>query len=104
MWSRSASRTRSEPSAPPPSAITGAWRLREQPQHQLLLALAERGLALAVEERLDRLPELALELAVGVERLDAELGRHRARGARLAGAHEADEHERARRRRRAGLP
>src|SRR3954451_23545822 len=65
----------------------------QQAQHELLLARPEGGLSLAIEERLERLPELALELAVGVERLDAELRGDRPRRARLPGSHEADEHE-----------
>ena len=93
MCGASASRTRSEPSAPPPSATTGASSRAEQLEHQLLLARAERVLALAVEERLDRLAEPPLELAVGVERLGAELGGERAGAGGLAGAHEAHEHE-----------
>lgn len=67
----------------------------EHGQHRLLLALTEGRLAFAVEECLDRLAERRLELAVGVQRGHAQLGGHRARGARLAGAHEADEHQRA---------
>ena len=50
-------------------------------------------LALPVEEGLDRLAEPLLELAVGVERLGAELGGERAGAGGLPGAHEADEHE-----------
>jgi hypothetical protein len=69
-----------------------AVRPSEQLEDQLLLAPPELRLALAVEERLDRLAERLLELAVGVERGHPELGRGRARGARLAGAHEAHEH------------
>jgi hypothetical protein len=67
----------------------------EQRKHDLLLARAERGLAVAVEVGLERLAKLALELTVGVERLGPELGGDGAGGGRLAGAHEADEHERA---------
>jgi hypothetical protein len=66
----------------------------EQLEHHLLLARAEGGLALAVEEVLDRLAEPALELVVGVERLCVEPAGERPRCARLPGAHEADEHER----------
>ena len=66
----------------------------QQAQHGSLLTLAERLLALAVEERLDGLPQLGLELAVGVQRLHAQLGRHRAGAAGLAGAHEPDEDQR----------
>ena len=73
MWCASASRTRSEPTAPPPSATTARVVAPEQLEHELLLARAERVLTLAVEERLDRLAEPLLELAVGVERLRAEL-------------------------------
>ena len=93
MCGSSASRTRSEPSAPPPSASTRGVRPREQLEHQLLLARAERLLALPVEEGLDRLAEPLLELAVGVERLGAELRGERAGAGGLPGAHEADEHE-----------
>jgi hypothetical protein len=67
----------------------------QQAQHDLLLTQAELALALAVEVVLQRLTELALELAVGVERLGPELRGHRARGAGLARPHEADEYERA---------
>ena len=89
----SASRTRSEPSAPPPSATTARVLAGEQLEHQLLLARAKRVLALPVEEGLDRLAEPPLELAIGVERLRAELGAERAGAGGLAGAHEAHEHE-----------
>ena len=58
-----------------------------------LLAAAELGLALPVEEGLDRLAQGTFELRVRVERALTERRRHRARRARLAGAHEADEHE-----------
>jgi hypothetical protein len=68
---------------------------RQQAQRGLLLAFAERGLALALEELLDRLAELALELGVAVDRVHPQLGRNGFRGAGLAGAHEAHEHERA---------
>ena len=80
-------------SAPPPSAITARVVPGEQLEHHLLLARAERVLALPVEEGLDRLAEPLLELAVGVERLRAELGGERAGAGGLAGAHEAHEHE-----------
>ncbi len=66
----------------------------QQLQHHLLLTRAEGGLALAVEEGFDRLAQPALELAVGVERLDPHLGRDRPRGGGLARAHEAHEHDR----------
>jgi hypothetical protein len=68
---------------------------REKPQHDLLLADPEGVLALTVEEDLEWLSELALELAVDVEGRCTQLGRDRARCARLAGAHEAGEHDRA---------
>src|SRR5437763_1416609 len=68
-------------------------RPREQVKHVSLLAAAELVLALAVEERLDRLPEGALELAVGVGRALPDRPGHGARGARLAGPHESDEDE-----------
>jgi hypothetical protein len=66
---------------------------RQQLEHHLLLARAEGGLALAVEERLHRLAEPLLELAVRVERLTRQLGGERAGAGRLPGAHEAHEHE-----------
>jgi hypothetical protein len=56
-----------------------AARPVEELQHDLLLARAEGRLALAVEERLDRLAQPLLELPVGVERLHPELLRRRAR-------------------------
>ena len=71
----------------------GGVRPREQLQHELLLAGAKRLLALPVEEGLDRLTEPLLELAVGVERLGAELRGERAGAGGLPGTHEADEHE-----------
>ncbi len=66
---------------------------REQVEHHLFLARAKGVLALAVEVALDRLAQEPLELAVGVPRLDTQLRGGRARGRRLAGAHEADEDE-----------
>ena len=66
---------------------------REELEDRLLLARAEGVLALAVEPALDRLPERLLDLAVGVERLDAQVGSGDPGGGRLAGAHEADEDE-----------
>jgi hypothetical protein len=63
---------------------------RQQLEDELLLACAERLLALAVEERLDGLAEPPLELAVRVERLGAELGGQRAGAGGLPGPHEAD--------------
>ena len=72
-----------------------ARRPLEHGEHRLLLALAKGRLALAVEERVDRLAERRLELAVGVEGVHPQLGGNRARGARLARPHEAHEHQRA---------
>jgi hypothetical protein len=66
---------------------------REQLEDELLLARAKGVFALAVEERLDRLAETPLELAVRVERLGAELGGQRASAGGLPGPHEADQHE-----------
>ena len=65
----------------------------EQLERHLLLARAERVLALPVEEGLDRLAQLLLELAVAVERLRTELGGERSGAGGLAGAHETHEHE-----------
>ncbi len=65
----------------------------EQLEHHLFLARAKGGLPLAVEERLDRLSQPRLELAVGVAGLHPQRGRERARAGRLPGAHEAHEHE-----------
>ena len=93
MWRTSASRTRSDPTAPPPSATTRASSRREQLEHELLLARAKRVLALPVEEGLNRLAEPPLQLAIGVERLRAELGAERAGAGGLPGAHEAHENE-----------
>ena len=56
-------------------------RSAQQLEHHLLLTRAEGGLALTVEEGVDRLPQAALQLAVGVERLHPHLGRGRARAA-----------------------
>jgi hypothetical protein len=62
-------------------------RAVEELAHDALLDLAERGLALTVEERLDRSPDLGLDQRVAVS------AGQRAGGGRLAGAHEADEDE-----------
>ena len=67
----------------------------QQLADDLLLALAEGLLPAAVEEALDRLAQRELELAVGIDRARSQLGRQRTRAGRLAGAHEADEDERA---------
>jgi hypothetical protein len=71
----------------------GAAGAGQQLQHDLLLTRAEGGLALTVEERLDRLAEAPLELLVRVERRDAQLRGRRACRRGLAGAHEAHEHQ-----------
>ena len=65
----------------------------QQVQDQRLLAAAKLVLSLAVEERLDRLPEHALELAVRVGRALSDRPSDSPRGARLAGPHEPDEDE-----------
>jgi hypothetical protein len=62
-------------------------RAVEQLADHALLDLAERGLSLAVEERLDRGPQIGLD-----ERVAVSAG-ERARGRRLARAHEADQDE-----------
>src|SRR6185503_17493294 len=67
----------------------------EQLDAQRLLARAERRLAVAVELLLDRVAELLLEQPVGVQRARAEDRGDVAGGGRLAGAHEAEEDERA---------
>src|SRR5918999_5759398 len=72
----------------------GGVAAREQLADDLLLARAEGRLALAVEERLDCLAQTMLELAVAVERLDAQLRGQRAGPGGLAGAHEADQDDR----------
>jgi hypothetical protein len=72
-----------------------AVRAAQHVDNHLLLAAAELRLAVTVEERLDRLAERLLELAVAVERPHPQLGGHGAGRARLAGPHEAHEHERA---------
>ena len=66
---------------------------RQQLADHLFLARAKGGLALAVEELLDRLAQALLELAVGVERLHPQLGRERAGAGRLARTHESDEND-----------
>ena len=68
--------------------------LQELADH-ILLDGAEGGLALAVEEHLDRLPEPALDLPVAVHRLHAQLRGERAGAGRLPGAHEAHQDDRA---------
>jgi hypothetical protein len=65
----------------------------EQRAGELLLGGAERGFAVAREDRLDRLAELGLEQRVGIVRRDAERGGGLACRARLARPHEADEDE-----------
>ncbi len=70
-----------------------AGRTREGVEDDLLLALAERGLALACPEHVDRLAERRRELLVGVPQRDAEQPRGLAGARRLAGSHEAGEDE-----------
>ncbi len=65
----------------------------ERLEHDLLLALAERGLTLAGPEHVDRLAERGGELRVGVPQRDAEQARGLAGARRLAGSHEAGEDE-----------
>ena len=67
-------------------------RAVEKLEHHRLLALAEGGLAITVEEARDRLSEPLLEQRVGVDhrRAQAPAGDHC--GARLARAHETDQH------------
>ena len=99
--SRRAPRARAPTStAPPPSAITRPAARPSSSQHDLLLARAEGGLALAVEEGLDRLAEAPLQLASVSSGSHPQRGRDRARGGGLARAHEADEDDRAAGRRR----
>jgi hypothetical protein len=81
---------------PAPERDDASVAAAQQCGHHLLLAPAEGRLAHAVEEGLDRLAQLAFELAVGIERHDLELGRHGAGGARLARPHEPDEYQGAR--------
>ncbi len=64
----------------------------DEPRHDLRLAAAELRLAVGVEERGDRLAELALELLVRIDGLEAGVARS-PEGSRLARAHEADEDE-----------
>ena len=66
----------------------------EQLRHDALLALAERRLALAVEELRDRHTQLALDLPVRVHRRDAQHLRRRPGRGGLARPHEPDEDER----------
>ena len=63
-------------------------------EHEGLLAAPELGLALAVEERLDRLAQAVLEQAVGVVRGLPEDRADRPRRVRFAGPHEAHEDQR----------
>ena len=92
MCRPSASLTASEPTAPPPSASTGDGP-REQPQDELLLARAEGGLASRSKNDSRGSPSSPSSSRSEVEWLDAQLGRDGAGGARLAGTHEAHEHE-----------
>jgi hypothetical protein len=91
-WSRSASRIASEPSAPPPSATNVGPRAAPTLSAS---ALAERGLAGAGEDLADRTALAGLDLGVGVDGGAARHGRERPRQGRLAGAHEADDRDRA---------
>jgi hypothetical protein len=70
-------------------------RRLEQLADGLLLLLAERALAVRPEVVLDRAPQPPLEQVVGVDGLDAHGRARGARRQRLAGAHEADEDQRA---------
>ena len=93
MCGASAPRTRSEPSAPPPSAITPASG-RESSSSATSSSRARKASSPSLSKKASTgSPEPLLELAVGIERLRAELGGERASAGGLAGAHETDEHE-----------
>ncbi len=81
------------------SGLPGPRGPIEQLADELLLVLAKGGLAVELELAGDRVSEALFEQPVGVERLRAELGGDFGGGGRLAGAHEADEDERAGQRR-----
>ena len=67
--------------------------IRERLDRQVLLELAEPGLAALGPERRDRGAELPLELEVDVEERPPQARRRLRAQARLAGAHEADERD-----------
>src|SRR6202042_1906528 len=70
-------------------------RLLEQSADELLLGSPERGLSVRAELLGHRVAKLLFEQAIAVECLHSQRGRHFAGDGRLAGAHEADEDERA---------
>ncbi len=92
----SASRTRSESTLPPPSAITspGPRARRAARSTSSLLGLPERGLAAAARTpRATECPKRSREQLVAVRARAAERRRELAARRRLAGAHEADQDE-----------
>ncbi len=74
--------------------VARARGIGEQSTHHRLLGGAEGGLAVELELARDRMAEALLEHRVAVERLHPERARQRAGDGGLAGAHQADQHER----------
>ena len=69
-------------------------RLAQQAGDDAAFAVAELGLAVALEDLLDRAAGRRLDLRVGIDELKAKLGGQPAPNARLARAHQTDEHNR----------
>jgi hypothetical protein len=80
---------------PTPERQHRRLRAAEQLEHELLLLRAERGLAVPVEEVLDRPLQPALELAVGVEVWQLQRGGGLAGERGLPRAHEPREDDHA---------
>ena len=66
-------------------------RLGQQPRDHLALAVAEGGLAVAVEDLGDRTARRLFDLAVGVLEVHAQPGREAAADRAFARAHHADQ-------------
>ena len=95
MWRLNAARMRAECSAPPPSEKTPpSARSSISPTSSASIA-RNASSPCSAKQRSIGMPMCSAIDGVGVGDLEPERSREAARGRRLAGAHEADEHERA---------
>ena len=79
--------------APPPVAMTRG-PFRQQPRHDAALAVAKIRLAVARKDLWDRHSGGQFDFRVEIDELQTQPLRQPAADRRLAGAHDADEHDR----------